>query len=173
MLTIGERIRTLRKFSDLSQEEFAARLGITNGFVSNLEKNVREPSEQLLKLISYEFSCSAKWLTIGEGEMFLSPEEVIKEQMARYGERAFIEAFSKVLDEQGLVIPITALGTRGEKHLDPNLKDIINFFTDLWTVADDETKIWAKVQFARAFPEDVRDEVEKKLAAPDRNATSS
>lgn len=173
MLTIGKRIRTLRKSLNLSQDGFAEKLGITNGFVSNLEKDVREPSEPLLRLMCYEFSCSADWLTTGEGEMFLAPEEVIKIQMARYGERAFIKAFSKVLDEKDMVVPISVPDNRRDKEHDQDLSDMIDFLYDLWAVADPKQKIWAREQFDRGFANYIKDEVEKKLAALHPNATSS
>jgi len=173
LVGIGERIRSLRKTLNLTQEEFAARLKISKGFISNLEKGRGQPSEQLIHLMSYEFSSSEYWLNTGEGEMFLSLEEIIKSQMIRCGEQALINAFSKVLEEQDLVVPINVLGTRGDREQDRDLSDMVDFLNDLWAVADQEEKIWAKIQFARAFPQDIKDEVEKKRAALNQQNVNS
>lgn len=165
-MSIGERIKLLRKALNLTQVQFAARLRISKGFVSNLEKDRVSPSEQLLLLMSYEFSSSEYWLINGEGEMFLSPETIIKQGIDRLGEQVFLEAFKKTMDEKGLVVPIGSLAYRlgNNQDYDQDLIHMVNFLTDLWLVGDEDLKAWAKVQFSRAFPPDVEEEVQKKRA---------
>ena len=159
---IGERIKELRKAAGLTQEEFAVRLKITKGFISNLEKERVHPSDQLLRLISYEYNSSEYWLTTGEGDMFVPAEKAVRDQIARLGERAFTEGLWKLLNDNNLVILRGVLSKPGGKNSDPDLDHMINFLIDLWSVADDELKSWARVQFARAFPPDIEEEVQKK-----------
>jgi len=160
-LSIGKRIKSLRHALILTQEQFAGRLKISKGFVSNLEKERVLPSDQLIRLMSYEYSSSEYWLTTGDGEMFLSPEEVVKNQIARLGERAFYEAIRAIADEHALSILAPRSGNR---NLDPELCNMQDFLTDIWSLGDDDLKAWAKVQFNRAFPSDVVDDVQKKHA---------
>jgi len=63
--TVGRRIRELRGF-DLTQEEFAQRIGISQNYLSTMERgNVQIGSEILLRL-SREFGKSIEWLLTGE-----------------------------------------------------------------------------------------------------------
>jgi transcriptional regulator with XRE-family HTH domain len=63
---VGRRIRELRGF-DMTQEEFAHRIGISQNYLSTLERgNVQIGSEILLKM-SREFGKSMEWLLTGEG----------------------------------------------------------------------------------------------------------
>jgi transcriptional regulator with XRE-family HTH domain len=161
-LNIGGRIKELRKALNHTQEEFANRLRITKGFLSNLEKDIRQPSDQLIKLIAYEFSSSEYWLVSGEGEMFLRPEEVIKNCIARIGEQAYFESLRKVLEEKH---PGQSLGQAQCADLeanDPELDRILQFFISLWSMGDEKLKAWAEVQFDRAFPGDIKEMVQRK-----------
>jgi transcriptional regulator with XRE-family HTH domain len=63
---IGRRIRELRGF-DMTQEEFASRIGITQSHLSALERGIREPGSSVLLAISQEFGKSVDWLLTGEG----------------------------------------------------------------------------------------------------------
>ncbi len=47
----GEKVRAIRKKLGLSQVEFGARMGITQGYVTNIERNIREVNAKLAKLI--------------------------------------------------------------------------------------------------------------------------
>ena len=70
MNSLNTRIKELRKFLNLSQEEFGARLGVTNAAISRLESGARGATEQILLSIKREFGASYLWLTTGEGSMF-------------------------------------------------------------------------------------------------------
>lgn len=67
---MNSRIKELRLFLNLSQEEFGARLGVTNAAISRLESGARGVTEQMLLSISRVFGASYLWLTTGEGPMF-------------------------------------------------------------------------------------------------------
>jgi transcriptional regulator with XRE-family HTH domain len=61
----GRRIRELRGF-DLTQKEFARCIGISQNYLSTMERgNVQIGSEILLKM-SREFGKSIEWLLTGE-----------------------------------------------------------------------------------------------------------
>lgn len=68
---IGNNIRVARKALKYNQQNFSAKLNISQGYLSDLEAGKSQPSERLLKLIEYHFSINSTWLLTGEGEMFL------------------------------------------------------------------------------------------------------
>jgi transcriptional regulator with XRE-family HTH domain len=62
---VGRRIRELRGF-DMTQDEFARRVGITQSHLSALERGDNEPGASVLLAISREFGKSVDWLLTGE-----------------------------------------------------------------------------------------------------------
>jgi transcriptional regulator with XRE-family HTH domain len=62
---IGRRIRELRGF-DMTQSEFARRIGVTQSYLSALERGEKEPGSAVLLAISREFGKSVDWLLTGE-----------------------------------------------------------------------------------------------------------
>ena len=69
--TTNTRIRKLRKTLDLTQTEFARRIGTTQNSVANYETGHRNPSSSVVNNICKEFHVSETWLRTGEGGMFL------------------------------------------------------------------------------------------------------
>jgi transcriptional regulator with XRE-family HTH domain len=62
---VGRRIRELRGF-DMTQQEFARRIGIAQSHLSALEHGHREPGASVLLAISREFGKTVDWLLTGE-----------------------------------------------------------------------------------------------------------
>ena len=71
---MNQRIKELRKILGLSQEEFAAQLGLTRGAITNIEHNKTEPKPLLVQLICKEFKVNEIWLRTGVGEPFQKKE---------------------------------------------------------------------------------------------------
>ena len=63
--TVGRRIRELRGF-DLTQEEFARRIGISQNYLSTMERGKVQIGSEILLRISREFGKSMEWLLTGE-----------------------------------------------------------------------------------------------------------
>lgn len=66
-----ERIKKLRKALDLTQHEFATRIGSTQNVVANYEIGRRNPSRSVINNICKTFHVSEEWLKTGAGEMFV------------------------------------------------------------------------------------------------------
>lgn len=67
---MNNRIKRIRKNSNLSQDAFGKRLGITGASVSRLESGDRDPSDQTITSICREFDVNELWLRTGEGDPF-------------------------------------------------------------------------------------------------------
>ena len=63
---VGRRIRELRGF-DATQQDFARRIGVSQGFISAVERGEKEIGAEILLRISREFGKSIEWLLTGEG----------------------------------------------------------------------------------------------------------
>ena len=53
----------------MSQRSFAASLGVSGGFVGQIEADIQQPSSAFLQKISERYRVSADWLLYGTGEM--------------------------------------------------------------------------------------------------------
>ena len=68
-MTLGERVKEVRKTQDMTLEEFGKRLSVTKVTMSNIERGNRSLTERMLKDICREFNINEKWLKTGEGDM--------------------------------------------------------------------------------------------------------
>jgi transcriptional regulator with XRE-family HTH domain len=60
--SLGEFIRRQRELSDVSMRQFAELAGISNPYLSQIERGLRAPSEQVLQSIADALSVSADTL---------------------------------------------------------------------------------------------------------------
>ena len=81
-MTIGERIKELRKALNKNQTDFGARIGLKTSTIAGYENGLRECSDASIVSIVREYGCSEEWLRTGEGEMF--PARTWQEQVADY-----------------------------------------------------------------------------------------
>ena len=68
-MSVEPRTKELRKSLGLTQQEFADRLKITRGAVSNWDLGHSVPSDAAVSLICREFNVREAWLRDGEGDM--------------------------------------------------------------------------------------------------------
>lgn len=77
-----DRIKKIRKELDLTQQEFADRIGVKRGGIANYEIGRNEPTDSVISLICREFNINEDWLRTGEGEMFI--KQTRDEQIASF-----------------------------------------------------------------------------------------
>lgn len=68
---MNERLKKLRKALDLTQQEFADRIGIKRNSFANYETGRNTPIDAIIISICREFNVSEDWLRDGIGNMFL------------------------------------------------------------------------------------------------------
>lgn len=66
-----ERLKKLRKTLDLTQQEFADRIGSARDNIAGYETGRRNPSVAVISLICTKFNVNKEWLRTGNGEMFI------------------------------------------------------------------------------------------------------
>lgn len=108
-MTIGERVKKLRKELGLTLEKFGAPLGVQRSALSMIENDKSGIGDRTILLICREYGVSEKWLRDGEGEMFVPVTR--NEKIARFaGElmkdetpdfrRQLVEILADLNDEQ-------------------------------------------------------------------------
>lgn len=108
-MTIGERIKLLRKELGLNQSQFADKIGLKQAAIGLYENNQRGVADHIRLLICEKYNVNEKWLSTGEGEMFTKTDSTVIAQLtAEYGLDAFekdlIEGFLKLRPEERKVI---------------------------------------------------------------------
>ena len=105
----------LRKQLGLKQRELASELGISQGYMSELEKGVKIPSNTLLIAMQHKFNLSSDWVFAGEGNMFVDniptfPEGMKFESEPAYGhvpEHLYEKWKTKKYNKEELLLAIT------------------------------------------------------------------
>ena len=67
---LGRRLRTVREVLNLKQKKLAEVLGLSAGYVSDIEKGKTNPGFNFLLRLYREYHVSLDWLLFDEGEMF-------------------------------------------------------------------------------------------------------
>lgn len=103
-MTLGERIKKMRKGLNLTQQKFASQIGTTQNVLANYESGRRNPSASAFNNICKTFNVSEAWLRTGAGDMFLpKPENTIDEIVREYGlddlDRQIIKEFVELSDK--------------------------------------------------------------------------
>jgi SOS-response transcriptional repressor LexA len=70
---IGSRIREARSTLKMTQKDFAASLGIVQGFLSGIETGRKTPSDTLLIALTHTHGINVQWLKQGTGAPFSTP----------------------------------------------------------------------------------------------------
>lgn len=130
---MNTRIKELRKYLNLTQDEFGNKLGIKKSAVSKIEKGENGVTDQMIKLMVKEFGVNENWLRTGEGEMF--PEFDRADAIAKLADDIMTEvpdsfksrlvtALAEMTDEQWkLLEDITYKVVGGEYPFSPKKTD--------------------------------------------------
>jgi transcriptional regulator with XRE-family HTH domain len=73
MTGIGKRLIKVRAEIGLKQGEFAERIGISQGMLSDIEHENKPLTERNIKLVHLTFGINREWLLTGQGAMFSHP----------------------------------------------------------------------------------------------------
>jgi transcriptional regulator with XRE-family HTH domain len=95
-LTLGEIIRKQRELAALPMRQFAAAVGISNPYLSQIERGLRAPSEAVLSAIAGSLQTSADELYAQAG--FIGPNDADNDESASLV--AAIEAASELTAAQ-------------------------------------------------------------------------
>lgn len=106
---LKDRIKELRKSLNLTQVEFATKIGLKGNTITSYETGVRIPSDSVILSICREFRVSYEWLMTGEPPMFEDlPQTAVDELAEKYhltvGEKKILADYIALPDEQRALI---------------------------------------------------------------------
>ena len=117
-MTIGERLKNLRKALGLTQQEFSDKLKVSRSNIATYEVGKNNPAEAVINLSCREFNVAEAWLRTGEGEMFVERtrddelaafmDELLAEESADF-RRRLVTALSRLKPEQWEALEAVAL----------------------------------------------------------------
>jgi transcriptional regulator with XRE-family HTH domain len=81
-MTIGERIKMIRKELKLSQTAFGEKLGVKRDVIANIELERAPVKDLVIRMICRTFNVNPLWIENGEGEMFLELPDTILDDLA-------------------------------------------------------------------------------------------
>ncbi|NRF95820.1 helix-turn-helix transcriptional regulator [Paenibacillus frigoriresistens] len=67
-MILGEKVRYIRKTNELNQKEFADRIGVSQGTLSDIERGICSPSYETIMALHKAFKCDLNWLFNNEGQ---------------------------------------------------------------------------------------------------------
>lgn len=84
MIESKDRIKAIRKHYDLTQQDFADRIGVKRNTIATYETGRNQPIDAVISLICREFNVNEEWLKTGKGEMIkeLDREQEIAEMVS-------------------------------------------------------------------------------------------
>lgn len=97
---LGEAIRIARSFLGISQKELATNIGVTNGYLSQIESGAREPSQKILRAIASEIGIPTSSLLFFAENLSASESSGEFEARQKFG-RKILFALTKI-DEEAL-----------------------------------------------------------------------
>lgn len=69
-MSINERVKELRKFLKLTQNELGDKIGITGSTISDIERGKLPPTDRNISMICEKFNVREVWLREGLGNIF-------------------------------------------------------------------------------------------------------
>ena len=123
-----DRIRKIRRDLDLTQQEFADRIGIKRNTIANYETGRNEPIDSVVSLICREFGVNEEWLRDGTGEMFAPDasdelEALVKRYDLSNADQVLIEKYINLkAGSRETIIDFITDVVAALEDLDPNAK---------------------------------------------------
>ena len=99
-MTIGQRLKELRKSLGKKQTEMGRLLGIAQTYYSRYERDLVSPKATTIAKLKEETGVSTDWLLTGEGEMFSRKESDEVLQTLSTQERELLEEFRRLSEER-------------------------------------------------------------------------
>ncbi|OQO71179.1 hypothetical protein BH747_04110 [Enterococcus villorum] len=90
MTEVGDNIKILRQSLNLTQAEFAKKMGISRSYLGDLENNRRNPSTETIKKLSKKTGISTSFLingTVTYGDEYVLGEKYFRNDESKYTDK--------------------------------------------------------------------------------------
>ena len=127
---MNERLKRLRRELNITQQEFADRIGIKRSTMATYESGRNEPIDAVISLICREFDVNEDWLKTGDGEMF--EELTDQEKTMKYIAKLVKDKDSVVANAiTAVAITYEQLDDAGKSVIDKTLLQCIDNYRSL------------------------------------------
>lgn len=116
-----DRIKKLRKELDLTQQEFADKLGTARNNIAGYETGKRSPSDAVISLICTKFNVNEHWLRDGTGEMFVQMD--VEDQLMEWAGKVLSGHDSKF--KKRFVTMLMSLSDSEWEFLEKKAKELV------------------------------------------------
>ncbi|BAL84207.1 putative Xre family transcriptional regulator [Selenomonas ruminantium subsp. lactilytica TAM6421] len=82
-MSIGYRLKTIRKALDLNQTDFGARINLSQTTIGQYEKETRPITERVISQLVAEYNINEEYLRHGTGEMLVSHRADLVSELAQ------------------------------------------------------------------------------------------
>lgn len=117
---MNERLKKLRKTLDMTQQEFANKLGVKRNTVGQWECGINPLTDQTILSICREFNVNEEWLRTGNGDMFIQLS--LNEEIAEFVGQLMSDEDDSF--KKRLISGLAALDENGWKVLEDFLDSI-------------------------------------------------
>lgn len=130
---MNSRIRKIRRELDLTQTEFAGKIGTTANVLTNYETGRRNPSSSVINNICKTFNVNEEWLRNGVGEIFKASlsnalDELANQYGLSHGDYILIEKFVNMKAEKRAAVVdyvLQVAAAMQEEEMEPTVSAII------------------------------------------------
>ena len=127
---MNERLKKLRRTLELTQQEFADKIGSKRSTIAKYETGSNIPSAAVISLICKEFDVNEDWLKTGDGEMF--EELTDQEKTMKYIAKLVKDKDSDVANAiTAVAITYEQLDDAGKAVIDKTLLQCIDNYRSL------------------------------------------
>jgi len=81
-LSIGKRLKNIRKALNLNQTDFGSRINLSQTTIGQYEKETRPITERVISQLVSEFHINEEYLRHGTGDMFIDQKPKLVQQLA-------------------------------------------------------------------------------------------
>ena len=100
-MSIGERLKRIRKESGLNQTEFGARINLSQTTIGLYESDNRVVTDRAISQICATFNINERWLKTGEGEMRRTANPLfLKDSSLDAADREILESYIRMTPTQ-------------------------------------------------------------------------
>ncbi len=121
-----DRIKKLRKELDMTQQEFADKLGVSRNNIASYETGKSNIGETAISLICTKFNVNEHWLRDGTGEMFLEMD--VEDQLMEWAGKVLSGHDSKF--KKRFVTMLMGLSENEWEFLERKARELVDGFNE-------------------------------------------
>lgn len=141
-VSLGKRVKHFREHFGLNQGQLSEEIGLVQSVISKIESDKHEPSIRFLNAMMLRFGANPEWITTGEGEMFISPEDYIARGIELLGAKTMSEGFLTALQDRRFAEfqAYLSMDKVKQEQSDGVFQELLQLVSRVWRQGDERTR---------------------------------